>query len=196
MQDPLHDPGVRLMLAWQGGDEGAFERLVERYAPQVWSLLTRFLGPVRGREDLVQEVFLRVVRTRDRYRPTAQLSTWLYRIVFHLAVNRTQRQGRRPQRVDSDTALALVEGLPDPTTPEPEESLARADVVTAVRTAIARLPEQQRMALILSKYDGLTFLEIGEVMGISEKAVKSTVHRARTSLRTWLASLIEEEIQP
>lgn len=188
------DPGARLMLAWQGGDESAFERLVERYAGQVWALLTRFLGPVAGREDLVQEVFLRVVRSRDRYEPTAKLSTWLYRIVFHLCVNQSEREGRRPLRLVGREGDEALESLPDEAATGPEAGLEREDVVTAVRTSIARLPERQRMALILAKYQEMPYAEIAAVMGISEKAVKSTVHRARESLRAWLAPFLEEEV--
>lgn len=194
MQDPRSDPGVLLMLAWKAGDESAFEQLVERYAGQVWSLLTRFLGPVPGREDLVQEVFLRVVRARDRYEPTAKLTTWLYRIVFHLAVNQTEREGRRPLRFVGDEAGELLVTLEDDSVAGPDSDLAREDVVGAVRAAIARLPERQRLALILAKYDELPYSEIGVVLGISEKAVKSAVHRARESLREWLAPFVDEEV--
>ena len=189
------DPGSQLMLAWQAGDESAFERLVDRYAGQVWSLLTRFLGPVSAREDLVQEVFLRVVRSRDRYEPKAKLSTWLYRIVFHLAVNRTERDGRRPLRLVGEEGGEALQAFPDPAAIEPDGALETEDVVSAVRAAIGRLPERQRMALILAKYDELSYAEIGEVMGISEKAVKSTVHRARESLREWLAPFVDAEVQ-
>ena len=192
---PHLDRGVRLMMAWKRGDERAFEELVERYAGQVWSLLTRFLGPIPGREDLVQEVFLRVVRARDRYEPSAKLSTWLYRIVFNLSVNQTQRDGRRPMRLVGQEGEELLDQIVDEGAQNPERELMRADTVEAVRASIARLPERQRMALILAKYEGQSFLEIGEVLGISEKAVKSTVHRARENLREWLAPFVEAEIQ-
>ena len=79
------------MLAWQGGDERAFEALVHEFSGPVYSLLTRFLGQHPGREDMVQDVFLRVVRSRERYEPRARFTTWLYRIVYNLAVNETQR---------------------------------------------------------------------------------------------------------
>ncbi|HKX46117.1 MAG TPA: sigma-70 family RNA polymerase sigma factor, partial [Planctomycetota bacterium] len=92
------DPGVVWMLAWQAGDEAAFDRLVEAYSGPLYALLTRFLGPVRQREDLVQEVFLRVVRARDRYRPTARFSTFLYRIAFNLAANERERSRFRRTR--------------------------------------------------------------------------------------------------
>jgi RNA polymerase sigma-70 factor (ECF subfamily) len=190
------DPGVRAMLAWQAGDEASFDELVELYSGQVYALLTRFLGRKASREDLVQEVFLRVIRARDRYQPTARFSTWLYRIVFNLAVNETQRvSGNEPFSLDQPLragdeggSLGELEIGPVET---PSEGLEREDVVHAVRSAIARLPEQQRMALILAKYHDTPYVEIALVLGSSEKAIKSLVHRARESLRTMLAPFLQ-----
>ena len=185
------DPGVRLMLAYQRGDESAFDRLVEEYSGQVYALLTRFLGPVARREDLLQEVFLRVIRARNRYRATARLSTWLYRIAFNLCANESQR-----------ASGALLEDLGTPgermdwvdeQVEEPSVGLERQDVVVAVQDAIARLPDGQRMALLLAKYDGLAYAEIAKVLDSSEKAVKSLIHRARENLRAILTPLMQEE---
>lgn len=198
--NPKDDPGVRLMLAWQAGDESAFDQLVEAYSGQVWALLTRFVHTPHAREDLVQEVFLRVVRARDRYEPTARFSTWLYRIVFNLAINETQRADKREiargERATADDEFARdrMARMADASATEPAEDLARGDAVAAVRAAIAELPEQQRMAMILAKYDEMPYDEIGEVLGISEKAVKSLVHRARETLRERLAPFLKGEI--
>lgn len=200
--DPTHldDPGVRLMLAWKAGDESAFDQLVETYSGQVWALLTRFVHSHGAREDLVQEVFLRVIRARDRYEPTARFSTWLYRIVFNLSVNETQRAGKRELgsgergRADGEFARDTLARLADETAPDPGEGLERGDAVAAVRAAVQALPDQQRMALILAKYDEMPYDEIGQVLGISEKAVKSLVHRARESLRERLAPFLKGEI--
>ncbi|MDZ4772898.1 MAG: sigma-70 family RNA polymerase sigma factor [Planctomycetota bacterium] len=194
------DPGVQLMLAYKRGDEGAFDRIVEQYSGQVFSLLTRFLGPKPGREDLVQDVFLRVVRARDRYEPTARFSTWIYRIVFNLAVNETQRQvGKEVSGHDGgasgdDEAGDALLNWRDDKVEDPSERMAHDDVVLAVRAAIARLPEQQRMALVLAKYHEMPYLEIAAVLGSSEKAVKSLVHRARENLRVTLAPYLQGEI--
>ncbi len=151
------DPGVQLMLAWQGGDERAFDRIVEQYSPQVYALLTRFLGLSASREDLVQEAFLRVIRARERYQPTARFTTWLFRIVYNLAVNETQRGGQRELRAldalghaEDDEGMS---GIGDDDALPPSHALERDDLVRAVRSAIERLPETQRMALILAKYE-------------------------------------------
>ncbi len=191
------DPGVRWMRAWQEGDEAAFDALVEAYSPQVYALLTRFLGQRANREDLVQEVFLRVVRARERYAPAARFSTFLFRIAYNIAVNETQRgiarEAGRLELGDEPGAGPALAEFEDPRAEAPAAALERDDVVHAVRAAIARLPENQRMALLLAKYEDLPYGEIAEVLGSSEKAVKSLIHRARESLRESLAAFLEEE---
>ena len=197
MDDPKLDPGVRTMLAYQAGDEAAFDELVNTYSGQVFGLMTRFLGPVPIREDLVQEVFLRVIRARERYQPTARFSTWLYRIVFNLCVNQTERLSacveisiEAPADRPGSGGLATIvdEGVP-----EPSSAMEKEDAVLAVRAAIAELPPSQRMALLLAKYEELPYVEIARVMKSSEKAIKSLVHRARENLRTALRPFLQED---
>lgn len=185
------DPGVGLMLRYQQGDERAFDRLVERYSPCVWALLTRFLGPLERREDLVQEVFLRVIRARARYIPEARFSTWLYRIVFNLCVNETERRRMGPA-LEIGAEGTSTEWVDEGAAP-PAEALERSDRVQAVRQAIAALPSRQRMALILAKYEELPYAEVARVLESSEPAVKSMIHRARETLRERLAPFLEEE---
>ena len=192
------DIGADLMLRWQVGDEAAFERLVELFSPRVYVLLTRFLGQDSSREDLVQEVFLRLVKARDRYTPTARFTTWLYRIVFNLSV--TVSEKKRATTVHSlDQGLrrdgeSQAFDVADEDGEGPEEAMARGDTVAAVRAAIAALPDNQRMALVLAKYDELPYVEISEVLEVSEQAVKSLVHRARETLREKLAPLLAEDM--
>ena len=196
MEYAQEDPGARLMLAWQAGDESAFDRLVEEYSGRVYALCSRFLGDVSGREDLVQEVFLRIVRARERYEPTARFSTWLYRIVFNLCANWRERRrelvsldGGRPDGESSE-----ANDVPDFGATDPADGIARGDVADAVRSAIAALPETQRMALILAKYEELPYVQIAEVLDSSEKAVKSLVHRARENLRARLRPFLQEDV--
>jgi RNA polymerase sigma-70 factor (ECF subfamily) len=193
------DPGVQLMLAYQRGDESAFDRIVETYSAQVFALLTRFLGQRHAREDLVQEVFLRVVRARERYEPTARFSTWLDRIVFNLSINETQRAGGKEVRASDGPgsvepgANDMLSEFRDERMADPSERMMQDDIVQAVRAAIALLPEQQRMALVLAKYHEMPYVEIASVLGSSEKAVKSLVHRARENLRETLAPYLQGE---
>ena len=189
------DEGAALMLAWQAGDDSAFERLVETHSGQVYALLTRFLGMHPAREDLVQEVFLRVVRARERYEHTAKFTTWLYRIVFNIAVNHTQR--RPPATASLDGARDDDDGpipqVRDERMADPGDGMERQDVVDAVQHAISELPENQRMALVLAKYEDMPYLQIADVLGSTEKAIKSLVHRARENLRAALAPWLEGE---
>lgn len=186
------------MLRWQRGDEDAFREIVDLYSGRVFALLTRFLGRRHpGREDMVQNVFLRVVGARDRYEPTARFSTWLYSIVWRMCVNETERRaGRQPLSFE---AMATGEGGEsfDPEAEDaelPEDGLERADVVRAVREAIAELPETQRIAVVLARYHDMPYAEIADVVGSSEKAIKSLIHRARATLRERLQPLFESEV--
>ncbi len=196
MDEPFaDDPGVQWMKAFQAGSESAFDRLVETYSGQVYALFTRFLGAVPEREDMVQEVFLRVLRSRERYTPSARFSTYLYRVAFNLAVNHTERD-RNPRSLDEE--FSEEKASPRETSTSPDDDPARRmetrDVVEAVRAAIESLPESQRMALILAKYEEMSFSEIAVVLGSSEKAIKSLVHRARESLRERLKPFLEKEL--
>jgi len=195
LEDRKEDRGVELMLAFQHGDESAFDRLVEAYSGPVYALLTRFQGPVSGREDLVQEVFLRVLRARERYAPTARFTTWLYRIVFNLCANERERRSGRETSLEG-LHTGEDEGAPewiDEDAQEPWAAIETNDVVEAVRSAIDELPERQRMALVLARYEELPYAEIGEVLGSSERAIKSLIHRARERLRVTLAPFLQEE---
>ena len=189
------DVGTRWMLRYQGGDEGAFDHLVEHYSGKLFALLTRFLGPVPQREDLVQEVFLRVIRARERYEPTARFSTWLYRIAFNLCANERERR-RASTSLEQDAGEdASSIGWEDERVDPPSLALEREDTQTMVQRAIAELPERQRMALILAKYEDCSYAEIARALETSEKAIKSMIHRARENLRAALAPLFEEQNQ-
>ncbi|MSR61826.1 MAG: sigma-70 family RNA polymerase sigma factor [Planctomycetes bacterium] len=189
---PTPDPGVAWMLRYQQGDERAFDQLVEGYSPRVFALITRFVGPAQNREDLVQEVFLRVIRARHDYRPEARFSTWLYRIVFNLCVNENERRKRGVSLDDGEGEAH--DRWADERVSAPGAELERADLVGSVRAAIAALPDRQRMALVLAKYEELAYDEVALVLGTSEKAVKSMIHRARETLRVRLSAFLEEEL--
>jgi len=192
------DRGSELMLRWRdGGDESAFDELVAETSDQVFALLTRFLGRSHPRrEDLAQEVFIRVLRARDRYVPTARFSTWLYSIVFRICVNETERsRARGAQSLDAwpgpgeDGSPAA--GLADERAPDPAGGLEAEDAVAAVRRAIAALPEKQRMAVVLARYHDMPYAEIAKTLGSSEQAIKSLIHRARETLRAELQPFME-----
>ena len=188
------DPGTAWMLAFQGGDGTAFEALVRHYSDPLYRLLTRFLGPVPQREDLVQEVFLRVFKAKERYEPSARFSTFLYRIAFNLAANEREKARHRQTRSLGDDGTGQRPAEPaDPGAPDPSLHLEQNDVSAAVRAAIEALPAKQRMALLLAKFDELPHEEIARVLDLSVPAVKSLVHRARETLRERLSPFLLEQ---
>ena len=181
------------MLAVQTGDEEAFERLVRAYERPIFAMLRRMLGPAAPVEDLAQEAFLRVWRSRDRYRPEGRFLTWLYRITWNLAANHARGQRRKPlPPLPRDADGGVMEPL-DVDGPAPEEGAGTRDWVRLVDEALARMPENQRAALVFQHYDGMDLAEIGDVLGISSKAAKSLLHRARENLRSLLEPHREAE---
>ncbi|MBK9387770.1 MAG: RNA polymerase sigma factor [Planctomycetes bacterium] len=193
-EDTETDPGRALMLRVKQGDHEAFERLVERFQDVVLNLVFKFSGTRREAEDLSQDVFLRIFRARETYEPDARFTTWLYKIVFNLCVNRAAREKlRRTESLESwdETSPSNANGRAHPSERTPLEQLQRGELALVVRNAVARLPENQRMALVLFKYEELSQREIAEVMGSTEKAIKSLLSRARESLRASLQPFLE-----
>jgi RNA polymerase sigma-70 factor (ECF subfamily) len=178
----LVDEDVRLMLAFQGGDERAFGALFERWGGRVLRFLERMVGEAGVAEDLVQETFLRVWRARERYQPEARFSTWLFTIAGNAARNELRRPFRRAahESVDDDAEGApLALAADDP----PSDELVDARRTGAgLEAALAELPERQREALWLRAVEGLSYAEVAEALATSEKSVKALIHRARVAL--------------
>ena len=190
------DKDVKLMLRFQNGDEAAFEELVRRNTARVHALVYRFLGDQNQLDDLTQEVFLRVYRTVGRYQPRAKFTTWLYRIVANLSFN-----ALRSRRKHSPRSLDSLQPGEEPVThgriseshqPGPSEGLDAAELRRQVTAAMSRLPDNQRMAIVLNKYEGKNYQEIAEILNCSTMAVKSLLSRARENLRAALAGYFEQ----
>jgi RNA polymerase sigma-70 factor (ECF subfamily) len=173
------DEDVRLMLAFRSGDAAAFEALFLRWAAPLLRYLERMLRDAGTAEELVQEVFLRVHRARERYAPEARFSTWLYRIATNLALNELRRPRRRePHRSpDEQGGPSLVAEEADP-----EAVVDARRLGERVERELAGLPEKQRAALCLTAVEGLSYAEAAETLEVSEQAVKALVHRARSAL--------------
>lgn len=193
------DPDVRLMLRVRDDDAGAFEELVRRYQVRLVRLF-QHIGPgPQAAEDLTQEVFLRIYRARTRYVPGAKFSTWLFAIAGNVARNAARSHNRRRELGEADSpASADASGpLPLSGVAVDSSSLMPARVVEGneraemVRRAVETLGERQRMALILSRFENLSYAEIAETMGLTTKAVKSLLSRARANLKDALADYIE-----
>jgi RNA polymerase sigma-70 factor (ECF subfamily) len=179
------DDDVRLMLAFCGGDAAAFDALFQRWASRVLRYLDRIVRDTGTAEELVQEVFVRVFRARESYRPEARFSTWLYTIATNLALNELRRPHRRSPHlgVDGEAAPPLAAAAP------PADAVADARRAgEALARELAALPERQQSALWLAAVEGLSYAEVAAVLETSEKSVKALVHRARVALAQRLGS--------
>jgi len=176
------DEDVRLMLAFRGGDDRAFDALFERWAGRVLRFVERMVKEPGVAEDLVQETFLRVWRARERYQPEARFSTWLFTIAGNLARNELRRPFRRAPHesveAEEDGAARWLAA----------EAPATDQVVDARRAglglepALAALPERQREALWLRAVEGLSYAEVAVALETTESSVKALIHRARVTL--------------
>jgi RNA polymerase sigma-70 factor (ECF subfamily) len=183
------------MLRFQSGDEAAFARLYEANLRTVLNIVYRYLGNVAEAEDLAQEVFLRVYRSRDRYSPQARFTTWLYRITANICLNHKRDKKRHAVEALAPRGASGDEydraELEDHRDRVGAELPAHGELERDVLAAIEALPDNQRMAVILSRYEELPYKDIALVMDVTEKAVKSLLHRARHSLRERLRKHIE-----
>lgn len=187
------DPGVQWMLAFQAGDDEAFTQLVEHYQAAAFAMLRRILGPHGTVEDLAQEAFLRIWRSRERYQPQGKFTTFLYRVTYNLALNRLRDNKRKPLYSMPQAEDGATLEPSDAGENTPEQGADDSDWSSIIQRSLGELPENQRVAVVLQHYDGLELHEIGEVLGISPQAAKSLLHRARTRLRTLLTPYREAE---
>jgi RNA polymerase sigma-70 factor, ECF subfamily len=176
---------VALMLQVRGGDEQAFRELVEATEDRVFGTIAKMLGGIEGAEDLAQKVYLRIWQARERYEPTAKFSTWMFGIARRLVLN--ERRGRsRRGAVFHDPAPG--ETVREPTSRDsPAAEASAAELAAAIEGALEGLPEEQRTAVVLRRYEEMPYEDIAEVLGTTVPAVKSLLFRARQVLREKLA---------
>lgn len=187
------EPDAQLMLQVREGDAGSFELLLDKYRRPMVSYLTRMVGNQAVAEELGQEVFLRVYKARGSYEPTAKFTTWLYRIATRLALN-SIRDGKREkfQRSLDETGLDGAEiHQPADRRANREQQMLEDSRLEVVRQAVATLPEKQRAAVLMHKYEELDYAQIGETLGCSTSAVKSLLFRAYQTLREKLRDAVE-----
>lgn len=184
---------VQLMLALKRGNLAAFDELVERNTPKIHGLVFRFLGSPEQVEDLTQEVFLRVYRTAKRYKPTAKFSTWLYRVAANLCFNviRSRKKATVYQLDYTDGNDETVHReIADDSAEAPWQSMTDLELQHVLRDALEQLPENQKLAIILNKYENKSYEDIAEVLDCSTMAVKSLLSRARGNLKDTLAKYL------
>jgi RNA polymerase sigma-70 factor, ECF subfamily len=196
----LRDPDVRLMLRAKAGDETAFSQLVTNYQDRLVGVLAHLLHNQEAAEDLAQEVFLRVYRARHGYEPTARFSTWLFRIANNLASNLRRDTGRRRE-------VALASSDSGPLGPRPQEKVLaeksglmparifdKTEMRSVVQAALATLNEKQRMAVLLHKFEEMSYADIAESLEMTPAAVKSLLARARDNLRESLEPYVRQGV--
>ncbi len=188
----LIDPDVRLMLQVRDGNAASYEQLVERYRNRLLIVLEH-LVPRRGlAEDMVQEVFMRVYRARKTYTPDAKFSTWLFTIADNVAKNALRTVAKRKEvqfhgAPNDSTAMPTIENLAkEPSRFMPTRRIAQSELGEMVRNAVQSLNERQRMALLLCKFEHMSYEDVAAAMNLSTKAVKSLLSRARNNLREML----------
>lgn len=185
----LRDPEVQLMLRAKEGDDEAFTKLVAAYQDRLIAIFFHIVGSQEAAEDLAQDVFMRIYRARRGYEPTARFSTWLFRIANNLASNSRRDQGRRKE-------VSLTGSDSGPLGPRPEERLAmeksglmparqldKRELQGLVQNAMTTLNDRQRLAVLLHKFEEMSYQDIADAMEMTPAAVKSLLSRARENLR-------------
>jgi RNA polymerase sigma-70 factor, ECF subfamily len=202
----LRDPDVRLMLRAKEGDQTAFTQLVTNYQDRLVGVLAHMLQNKEAAEDLAQEVFLRIYRARHGYEPTAKFSTWLFRIANNLANNLRRDSGRRKEivlNVNDSGPLGPRPGermMADKSGLMPARQFDKTEVCSMVQAALATLNEKQRMAVLLHKFEEMSYTDIAAALDMTPAAVKSLLSRARDNLREKLEPYVRQgtlgSIQP
>jgi len=193
---------VQLMLDVKAGDQQSFELLLQRYRAPLVNFLYRMVRNREQAEDLAQEVFLRVYRAREDYEPSAKFTTWLFRIATNLALN--SLRDHRYQKLEISMDAPIVADAEDGDErmmevadehPDIEQHLVEDARKKMIRHAIEKLPEKQRAAVLLHKYQELDYAEISKILRCSESALKSLLFRAYETLRVELAPLVASSVK-
>jgi RNA polymerase sigma-70 factor (ECF subfamily) len=185
---------AQIMLRVKAGDDSAFEFLVQKYRRPMLSFMYRMAHNTAVAEDLAQEVFLRVYRSRGNYEANAKFTTWLYRIASNLAVNNARdTRHQRPENTvsldepDQDTGLTM--DLPDASLTA-EDMIVKRERLAAIRQRVQALPERQRVAVVMHKYQQMDYRQIADILKLSESAIKSLLFRAYETLREQLKEFV------
>jgi|ERR1700675_1845252 RNA polymerase sigma-70 factor (ECF subfamily) len=189
---------VQLMLDVKAGDDASFDLLLQKYRLPLINFLFRMVRDAATAEDLAQEVFLRVYRARKQYSPSAKFTTWLFRIATNLALNSVRDNRHRRMDVSLDAPVEEDEAPRELPAREMriDEHMVERDRAQFIRRAVAALPEKQRVAVLLHKYEEMDYGEIAKILECSESALKSLLFRAYETLRVELAPLVTQPVAP
>ncbi len=189
---PAPDVDAQLMLRVRDGDEDSFRVLLDKHRNSLVHFLFRMVQEQPVAEELAQEVFLRIYKSRQSYEPTARFTTWMFRIATHLALNwlRDEKNARAQERLDEDRGGDLPAREVADRKPSIEQRMVYHARLQEIRDAIGKLPEKQRAAVLMHKYEEMEYAQIAGVLGCSESAVKSLLFRAYETLRAKLAHMV------
>jgi RNA polymerase sigma-70 factor (ECF subfamily) len=189
---PAPDLDAQLMLRVRDGDEDSFRVLLDKHRNPLVHFLYRMVQEQAVSEELAQEVFLRIYKSRLSYEPTARFTTWMFRIATHLALNwlRDEKNERAQERLDEVRGGDLPAREVSDRKPSVEQRMVYQARLQEVRDAIGKLPEKQRAAVLMHKYEEMEYAQIANVLGCSESAVKSLLFRAYETLRSKLAHMV------
>jgi RNA polymerase sigma-70 factor, ECF subfamily len=189
---------VQLMLDVKAGDDASFNLLLQKYRTPLINFLYRMVRNTATAEDLAQEVFLRVYRARKQYSPSAKFTTWLFRIATNLALNSVRDNRHRQMDVSIDAPVEEEAAAPLQLPAREmriDEHMIERDRAEFIQRAIAALPEKQRVAVLLHKYEEMDYAEIAKILECSESALKSLLFRAYETLRVQLAPLVSQPVE-
>lgn len=182
---------VALMMRVKEGDVAAFEELIEIHQHAVIGTVAKMLGSANDAEDISQQVFIRIWKSAKRYQPNAKFTTWMFTITRNLVFNEMRRRQRKPSVSINEREDDFHIGTPDDLSKTPDATALQNELEKAIDQAIQALPEKQRMAVVLRRYEELPYEEIGSILKLSLPAVKSLLFRARAQLKENLQSYLE-----
>ncbi len=189
-KDYTSDPEVVLMLEFQKGDTGSFETLLRKYFPRIFNYVYRLVGSRETAEDLTQETFIRVYRAAASYQPRAKFQTWIFTVARNLALNELRRLKRKTFSLDAEREGkdgTMAPQREDPSARTADEQLLLKERREQVRRAVDSLPENQRTAVVLRRFEGFSYEQIARTLGLSVSAVKSLLSRAKDNLKEKLS---------
>jgi RNA polymerase sigma-70 factor (ECF subfamily) len=186
------------MVACSRGDTGALDELYRRYQGPIFGFAFRYLGNAEMAQDMLQETFLRVYRGRRQYHPSSKFSSWLFRITRNLCIDEKRRYWSRKVTAasqmggaDRETEANILESFADDAETAADQ-LGEDELSQRIREAIEQLSDEQKEVMLLNKYEGLTYREIGEILGVSTESVKQRAYRAHMRLRELLKELVND----
>ena len=197
-ESDAHDKALMVRIA--AGDEGALRELIEKHQGAVYGTITKMLGDPVEAQDLAQQAFVRVYRAAGSYRATAQFKTWIFTIVRNLVFNEHRRRSRAvlvplhpPENDMGNPGGGAHLDPPDLANKTPDEDVLQREMLRKIDEAILALPEQQRLAIVLRRYDEFSYEQIAEILKTSVPATKSLLFRARETLRVALQDYLEQK---